>query len=433
MRRRATLANYAWMLSALYNLLWYPAMPIALAAARPRNLRDVRERLGRGISRARPGAPRIWIHAASVGEVEAVRPIALGLLANHPGAALTITTMTAAGRDAARRRIPNAAAWVLAPLDSPRAVQTFLAGADPNLVLIAESELWPNYFAESARAGAKIAIVNGRLSERSLRRYRHAQSLFKSALGHASLILAQSDEDARRYAELNGGANVVVTGNTKFEEEPVQDDSPIRPGLLAWAGKRRILIAGATAPGEEAVIVGAFRELRAGFPGLALVIAPRHLERAAEIEKLLQTNSLEYLKASALASGAAPARAADVLLLDTMGELRGLYRRAAIAFIGGSLAPGRGGQSPAEAAAAGVPILIGPHHEKQREIVDSIRQAGGARIVRDARDLTAECAAWLSDETARAAAGEHAREASRRIGGGARRALAQIEALLAGA
>ena len=185
------------MLSAIYNLLWYPALPFALLAAHPANMRDYRERMGQGDFPDTAGAPRIWIHAASVGEIEAIRPVAIGLLEHYPGAVMTITTMTATGREAAMRRIPGAAAWMLAPLDNRRAVRSFLERVQPGIVLITETEIWPNYFLESARSGATIAVVNGRISERSMRRYMRARGLFRDALGRATLILAQSHEDAQ--------------------------------------------------------------------------------------------------------------------------------------------------------------------------------------------------------------------------------------------
>ena len=185
------------MLSAIYNLLWYPALPFALLAAHPANMRDYRERMGHGDFPDTAGAPRIWIHAASVGEIEAIRPVAIGLLEHHPGAIMAITTMTTTGREAARRRIPGAAAWMLAPLDNRRAVRSFLERVRPSIVLITETEIWPNYFLESARSGATIAVVNGRISERSMRRYMRARGLFRDALGRATLILAQSHEDAQ--------------------------------------------------------------------------------------------------------------------------------------------------------------------------------------------------------------------------------------------
>jgi 3-deoxy-D-manno-octulosonic-acid transferase len=243
--------------------------------------------------------------------------------------------------------------------------------------------------------------------------------------------LTQSREDARRYAKFDLAARVMVTGNTKIEavQAEMVSEEPIRPELVAFAPGRRILVAGSTAVGEDAVIAGAYRELRMDFPELALVIAPRHLERVPEIESALRAASLDYLKASALTSTDA-ARDADVLILDTMGELRSFYRRASIAFVGGSLAPGRGGQNPAEPAMVEVPVLIGPYHENQQQIVSSLVNSGGARIVKNARDIISETSKWLRDDAARQLAGRRARASLSRGSGGARFALKQIEALI---
>ncbi|MDO8432003.1 MAG: glycosyltransferase N-terminal domain-containing protein [Candidatus Binatus sp.] len=417
------------MLREIYNMLWYAALPVALVAAHPSRLGDLRERLGHGDFPESAGAPRIWIHAASVGEVEAIRGIANSLLELYPGAVIVVTTMTTAGRDAARQRIPDAAAWMMAPLDARRAVRSFLLGVHPTLVLIAEGELWPNYFFESVRFGAKIAIVNGRMSERSLRRYRPVRKLFKTALDCCSTILAQSREDARRYMSFDTHTRVVVIGNTKIDDAAEAANAPLRAELEAFAKEREILVAGSTAPGEEAVVVGAYRELRKRFPGLALAIAPRHLDRIGDAEKVLRASSLDYVRATELSPERA-AGAADILLIDTMGELRGFYRRAAIAFVGGSLAPGRGGQSPIEPASAGVPVLVGPYHDNQKELLTSMVRGGGARIVANARDLAAACAKWLEDEDARHRAGRNAAEATRHRSGGARLALRQIRSLI---
>jgi 3-deoxy-D-manno-octulosonic-acid transferase len=419
------------MLSALYNLLWYPALPFALIAAHPANMRDYRERMGHGDFPDSAGAPRIWIHASSVGEIEAIRPVANGLLERHPRAIMAITTMTAAGREAAHQRIPRATAWMLAPLDNRRAVRSFLKRIRPQLVLITETEIWPNFFVESARAGATVAVVNGRISERSMRRYMRARGLFRDALGRASLILTQSEDDARRYAKFDLAGKIVVTGNTKIEAAPadVTNQEPIRPELMVFASGRQIFIAGSTAPGEEAVIAEAYCQLRKDFPHLALTIAPRHLDRMPEVETALRAASLSFAKASKLDSAGSSGEA-DVLILDTMGELRSFYRCGAIAFVGGSLTPGRGGQNPAEPALVEVPVLIGPYHENQRDMVSALVAAGGARIVKDARDIVDEASKWLRDDAARQQAGTIARTSVITGAGGAQLALKQLEALI---
>jgi 3-deoxy-D-manno-octulosonic-acid transferase len=270
------------------------------------------------------------------------------------------------------------------------------------------------------------------MSERSMRRYMIARSLFEDALGRANLIMVQSRDDACRYGKLNGisdhASKIIVTGNTKISTDR-ENETPIRRELLAFAPERQIFIAGSTAPGEEAVLVDAYRELRQRFRNLALVIAPRHLDRVGEVEKILENDSLRYVKASNLDHESSIA-GADILLLDTMGDLRALYRRATFAFVGGSFAPGRGGQSPAEPAMASVPVLIGPYHENQRESVNSILAAGGAAIVRNASDLVNESAHWLADDAARQNAGRAAHDAILGQSGAARIAVKKIQALI---
>jgi len=416
------------MLRALYNALWYPALPIAMLASGASHPVDQRERRGQ-VTLASGGHPRIWMHAASVGEIEGLRPLAIGIRGEYPDAAMIVTTMTPAGRDAARARIPEAAAWMLAPFDSRRAVRSFLEGAKPTLLLIAETELWPNFFFEARHAGVKIAIINARVSERSAARYAKMQSLFGRAIGCADLVLAQTEADARRYCALGAARNrVVVTGNTKCDFDWPAQSGELRDAFLDFARGRPILIAGSTGSGEEAVVAAAYVELRSRFPNLALIVAPRHLERAAEAVGALKTAGLDAASARTMTAKQAPA--ADVLLLDTMGELRALYKRGTIAFVGGSLFEGRGGQSPVEAAAASVPVLIGPHHEKQAEVVQAMIRAGGAKVVNDTRSIVDACALWLGDEDARLAAGARVRTTLAESNGAARRSLRLLQSLI---
>ncbi|MGA7761580.1 MAG: glycosyltransferase N-terminal domain-containing protein, partial [Candidatus Binataceae bacterium] len=304
----------------------------------------------------------------------------------------------------------------------------FLDALRPALVLIAETELWPNYFIESHRAGARVAIVNGRISERGLARYRYVRPLLREALSSAELILAQTDDDARRFLTLGAApSRVIVTGNTKFDLESL-NAAPLRPDLETFAPGCPILVAGSTAPGEEQIVIDAWRELRIRFGQLALVLAPRHLERAAEIEGLLRAAQIEYSKASAADAGTAGT--SRVLLLDTMGDLRAMYGRGAAAFVGGSLLPGRGGQSLAEPAAAGVPVLFGPFHENQRAIASALLEARAGAVVRDAAELARAVTAFLSDEAERLAAGRRARAVVERMAGGVAATLMRLRPLI---
>lgn len=417
------------MLRLLYNALWYPVLPFALAFSGA--LADPgsrRARMGTAWSGAAPGSRRVWAHAASVGEVEALRGILSGIRDARPEIEIIITTMTAAGRDAARRRIPGAQAWLLAPFDNRRAIVRFLSAVRPALVLIAETELWPNYFIQSRAAGARVAIVNGRLSEPALGRYRRVRPLIAEAIRCADLILAQTEDDAGRFIELGADpGRVKVTGNTKFDIEALTPP-PLREHLAAFASAGPLMVAGSTAHGEDQIIVDAYRELKTRFADLSLVLAPRHPERAGEIERILRAAKLGYLKASQIDGSAA--NGLPVLLLDTMGELRAMYGRACIAFVGGSLMPGRGGQSLAEPAAASVPVIFGPFHENQRAAARLLIEAGAGAVVSDAAELARAATVWLGDAAARLEAGARARHAVERMAGGTAASLMHLRELI---
>jgi 3-deoxy-D-manno-octulosonic-acid transferase len=414
----------------LYNAIWYPALPFALLAGGG----DRHERLGQ----VRPGemvldgAPRLWFHAASVGEIEGLSAVARGLMSELPGASAIVTTMTEAGREAACRRIPDAAAHRLAPFDYPTAVRSFIAAARPDLVVITETELWPGYFVEARRAGARIAIVNGRVSEHAFERYRWLRPLIAEALGEIDLVLAQTIGDARRYRALGAPRRrVVVTGNTKFDLARLSAPGPLRRDLERFASAGPLLVAGSTAPGEETIVLAAWRMLATRFPDLRLAVAPRHLDRIGELEKLFRLEAgAPHVKASTISDATDPS--VRILLLDTMGELSALYHHAALAFVGGSLVAGRGGQSLAEPAAAAVPVLFGPFHENQRQMAESLLSGVGGKVVADQRELYEACAIMLEDEPRRRDAGRAARRSLELLGGAVSASIPLLKALLAG-
>jgi len=428
--------------SRIYNGLWYAALPLALIGA-GYDAQSRRERRGAVIAHAKlsPSRTRVWVHAASVGEIEGVRPVVLGLRRARPDLDFIITTMTPAGRDAAFRRL--AGACQLAPFDHGPAVRAFVALIRPALLIITETELWPNFFLQSTAAGAKVAVINGRVSRRSMRHYRLIKPLLARALRKAGLILAQTPEDARGFRELGARPELVaVAGNTKYDLEG--EVAPIKPTLAKFAFGRPILIAGSTGPGEERVVVIAYRDLLRQFRALTLILAPRHLQRLGEVEHELRSAKLSYLRTSQLhpsqeidvatAKHASVATASPcpypVLLLDTMGELRGLYQRASVAFVGGSLAEGRGGQSLAEPAAASVPVLFGPHYENHQQLGDALVKAKAGKIVHDATELARAGAEWLQDRDTRVAAGERARHVIEGLAGSTAATLRHLCALL---
>jgi len=444
--------------SAIYSALWYPALPFALVAVGG-DVQSRRERLGRGPPEAEKiggGKVRVWVHAASVGEIEGVRPVVQGLAHLRPDLEFVVTTMTPAGRDAARRRLN--ATCQLAPFDRAATVRDFIERMRPVLLIITETELWPNYFLQSAAAGVRIALINARLSSRSMSRYRLIRPLIVHALKRADLVLAQTADDAGRFCWLGAvRERVAVTGNAKYEI--VGDLPPLRSTLTTFTEGRPILIAGSTGPGEEQIVLTAFGELARRFPSLALVLAPRHLQRIDEVERILRAAGLSYMRASE-SNPRAPAEdrqsktkqgclnetnkcenripphdqgtlaGAEVLLLDTMGELGPLYQRATIAFVGGSLFAGRGGQSLAEPANASVPVLFGPHYENHRQLGDALIAAEAGRVVRDAAQLADASAQWLADEAARAAAGKRARSVMEQLAGSTAITVRHLCALL---
>jgi 3-deoxy-D-manno-octulosonic-acid transferase len=423
------------LLRQVYRAAWYPALPFALIAAGARNYSIARQRLGQldcNVGIADDSRRRIWVHASSVGEIEAVRPVIALLRKEISEIDIVLTTMTSAGREAASTRITGLTACQLAPLDFPAAVSRFVSELQPRLVIVAETELWPNFFWESARSGARIAIVNGRLSLRALARYRWVRPVFADLLSRCDRILVQTAADRDRFREL-GAPNdrLIVTGNTKYNLGEVAQ--PLRRELAGFADNAPLLIAGSTAPDEERVIIAVYRKLVEEFTSLRLVIAPRHLKRVSEIEAMMKSERVSYIKATSLAkTGCSFDSGASILLLDTMGDLRGFYARATIAFVGGSLTPPRGGQSLAEPANAGVPVLFGPHYENQQEIGDLLIRQGGGKVVRDAAELGRACGAWLGDNLARDGAGRAAREVLERLASGAVATVDQLKPLLLG-
>ncbi len=436
---RVAMTGAGRFMPALYNALWYPALPFALIASGGLDTENRSERLGAAaVASSAQGSPRIWLHAASVGEVEAMRPVIRELRHDYPEAMVVVTTMTVAGRAAARKRIAGAVACQLAPLDCAARVRSFLAAVRPQIVLVAETELWPNLLIESARFGARVAIVNGRISERSASRYRYIRPLIAEALAHTDLVLVQTTEDARRFGDLGAlPANVIVTGNTKFD--PGDEAPPSRVALAQFCSGRPVLVAGSTAPGEERMVLTAYRNLVERFPTLALVLAPRHLSRTLEVEGHIHSAGFACERASMLPAdgvrriaGAAPPTRTDnaVLLLDTMGELRSLYAHAAIAFVGGSMVPPRGGQNLAEPAAVSVPVIFGPHYQNQQQAGDAILESGGGRVVADAAQIESTCSEWLADREARRAAGANALRAVERLAGGIAATANHLAALI---
>ena len=351
------------------------------------------ERRGQS-SVARPDGPLVWLHCASVGEFLAILPLVERLQTRD--ITILVTTGTVTSADVALRRLPPHVIHQFVPVDVPQFVSRFLNHWKPDLALFVESDLWPNLIMASAKRKIPLILVNGRLSERSFRRWRRAQRTIGALLGRFDLCLAQSAEDAARYADL-GAPRYATTGNLKLDAPA----PPANPEKL-WAlqgvlGDRPVIAAASTHPGEEAALVDVHRRLRHSFPGLLTILVPRHPERGAGIAEIARVAGLRFALRSA---GELPERNTDIYIADTLGEMGVFYRIAPIVFIGGSLVH-HGGQNPVEAAKLGAAILHGPHVWNFGEIYTALDASGGAELVTDVGKMTVRIGSWLKDAGAR--------------------------------
>jgi len=385
-----------------------------------RRLGDLRGRLGFSPWPDLDGG--VWIHGVSVGEVGVARNLLRELSARMPDARFGVSVSTEAGRDLADRTLSAQASIFAFPFDLAGPVEKALSAARPGLVVLTETELWPLFIERAARRGIPVALVNGRISERSFRRYRFVRGFFAKTLARLSLCAMQSQEDARRIESLGAPRELVrVFGNLKYDL-PEPTPFPDAERLRSLAAGRPVLVAGSTGEGEEALLLDAWSELPVR---PLLVLAPRRPERFEEVARLAEARAGAIVRRSAPPVGAGSR--ADVYLLDSIGELASVYAGAALAFAGGSLVP-TGGQSPIEAWAAGVPVLGGPHMENFREAAARGEALGILRRAASAPELTREIAASLArpEETARRGA-----DAARFVGESRGAAAATSSALAA--
>jgi 3-deoxy-D-manno-octulosonic-acid transferase len=374
-----------------------PLTPLLLARRLKRGKEDggrLPERRG-WAGYERPGGPLIWLHAASVGELASVLPLIDTI--SRRGFAMLVTTGTVTSSGLAEQRLPRNVVHQFVPLDVPRFMRRFLDHWRPDLALYVESDLWPNMMTETSARAIPMLLLNGRLSERSYRRWRFLPSSIASLLGRFDLCLARTPADAARLTEL-GAPRVAITGDLKFDV-PAPPADPVKLQALRGAiGSRSVIAAASTHEGEESIVVDVHRRLRAQVPGLLTIIAPRHPERGPGIAGLATAAGL---KTALRTRNEIPDAATEIYVADTMGELGLIYRLAAAVFIGGSLVE-HGGQNPIEAAKLGAPILHGPHVWNFAETYEALDGAHGAEAVADAGRLTAALAAMLAQPELRA-------------------------------
>jgi 3-deoxy-D-manno-octulosonic-acid transferase len=390
-----------------------------------------------------PGSPEksIWIHAVSVGEVLAVLPLARQLKERFPLRRLVVSTTTVTGQKIARERMPFADAVFYFPLDWRGPVRRALAAARAGTVIIVETEIWPNFLRECRRAKVPVIFVNGRLSERSFRGYGRALSysagalagFLKTVLSDAALFLMQSEEDAARLIALGAPyERVVVTGNLKYDLAELSE-SPLSAWLaaeLARSNRRPVVVAGSVLANEELSVLRAFADVEREFPRALLILAPRKPEQFDNAAAIVADSGRKLLRRRDLPlNGAGPVALSEsvhVFLLDSLGELAGLYRLADAVFVGGSLVPG-GGHNILEPAAFNKVPIYGPSMENFREMSGKFLAAGAAIQVKSSEDLGAAWGGLLREPERAARMGACARELVDQNRGATQRVLEHIE------
>ena len=417
-----------WLYSLGLGAFFVGGLPVFMAQAvlRGKYRRGLPERLGRVPAWAGP-APPVWLHAVSVGEVMAAIPLARELAGRRPDLPLLVSTVTDTGRNVAEQRLP-AKQFVFFPVDFGWAVEPALDQLRPRIVLLTETEIWPNFIRACGARGIPVVLINGRISPRSYPRYRRVRRLFARVLQGIRLFCMQTPEDAARVLDLGAPAERVhVVGNLKFDlavtGDP-QDGSTVRQ-MLGLPPSLPILVAGSTHRGEEAPVLGAFQAVRRAIPDLTLLLAPRHPERLAEVEGLLERAGLAWVRRSRLpASPAAP-----VILVDTMGELARLYAAGTVVYVGGSLVP-IGGHNVLEPAAYARPVLFGPHMGNFAEMARFFLERGAGLQVHDTDGLAAAILRLLQEPAAADRMGEAGRTIVDTHRGAGRRTVDLLEALL---
>jgi 3-deoxy-D-manno-octulosonic-acid transferase len=394
------------------------------------------ERLRKTLAEVGSERPVLWLHAVSVGEVLAASRLVKTLDAALPGSFIVISTTTRTGQALARERF-GAERVFYCPLDLPWAVRSYLNALRPRLLVLVETEFWPNLLRGCSRRGIPVAVVNARISDHSWPRYRRLRGLWRPFLNRISRVLAQSQTDADRLMAIGClPERVTVAGNLKFDVRAAAEAEATRL-LKTLASTLRLVVAGSTLEGEEAALLEAWPRLLEADPQLAMVLAPRHPERFGAVAALLEKSGAAWIKRSdwrTEESGAEledplqPLRPGEIVLLDTIGELASVYSLASVAFVGGSLIPA-GGHNPLEPAQFGVPIVMGPHCFNFRAITEDLL-AHQALCVCAKEDLAAALIASLEDSAAAKAMGERARQVFSSQAGATGRSVEAIKELL---
>jgi 3-deoxy-D-manno-octulosonic-acid transferase len=398
------------VLRVVYSLLLYLIAPVAFAATALRGLRDAsyRERLPErfGFTGLRFDTPPLWIHAVSMGEVQASAALVRALLREYPGLPVLITTATPTGAQRVTALFGEAVRHAFLPYDLPGSVGRFLARTRPRIAIMIEREIWPNLFRECRRRNLPLVLASARLSPASMWRRGWASSLIRDVIAGHAFIAAQTDDDAQRFRAIGASpSRTQVTGNMKFDIEvsaSIRDDGAAL--RAAEFSARPVWIAGSTHAGEEAAVLDAHDRIRRAHADALLILVPRHPPRFDAVRDLLKSRNAPF--ASRSKRETIDARV-SVLLVDTLGELMLFYAAADVAFVAGSLAP-IGGHSLLEPAALALPIVVGPHNFNAPDIASLLLSRGAAIEITSSAQLADAVAALLSDARRRRETGERA-------------------------
>jgi len=416
----------------VYIIFVYLLAPVWLGGMVLRALRDRGHREGFsqrfGLGPKVEGPPGIWVHAVSVGEVQAAAPLINTLLARYPGLPMVLTTGTATGRARARALFKGKVDIRFLPVDLPGSVRRFFARVQPRLAIVLETEIWPNLYHRCGRLGIPLVMASARISPKSVNSYRRMVALFRQALSNGIFIAAQSREDAERFCSIGSSPERThVVGNIKFDFSLPANIETQGAALRRLLGMDRpVWVAGSTHAKEEDVLIAAHRQIRARYAQALLVLVPRHPPRFEEVAASLAQQGVKYVTRS---SGAGTSGDTEVFLVDTLGELLSFYAAADVAFVGGTLVP-IGGHNLLEPAALGLPVLAGPNNFNSADIARLLVECGAVRIVHDPAELAAAVGELLANPTARSAMGARGRKAVEDNRGAVARLMAFLEPLL---
>jgi 3-deoxy-D-manno-octulosonic-acid transferase len=416
----------------LYVLLTFLVAPLVMlveawkALVNPDYRGRLHQRLGL-VRRSGPSRP-LWIHAVSVGEVQAAAALVRKLQARYPQLPIVISTVTPTGAARVRALFQETVTHAYLPYDLPGSVARFLDRIQPRVTIIVETEIWPTLYHALGRRGIPLVMASARVSARSVDRYRRMASLFRQTMAHGVFIGAQTPADAERFVAIGAAPERVhVTGNIKFDMEiPAASIAKGQTFRRVHAADRPVWIAGSTHEGEEDPVLAAHDEVLGQFARALLIIAPRHPQRFEAVRALLRSRGVRFAQHS---KGEIPGAEDSVLLLDTLGELQIFYAAADVAFVAGSLVP-VGGHSLLEPALLGLPILSGPHTQNAQDIADLLAQSGALRIVRGRDELAQRVREDFADAAAASALGARGRATVAHSRGAVDRIMALVAPLI---